>query len=174
MKTLIIYSSQTGFTKKYAEWIAEEMGASCITLKEAKKKNLQDYDNLVYGGWCCAGGVKGLKWLKEKLPSLHNKKIALFAVGASPLENNPEVLVALRNNFEPLETETIKGFYCPGGFNYDKMSMGSKLAMKMFISILKKNKNPTEQDKKMIEMISHSYDISDKKYIEPIVQFLQN
>ena len=24
MKTLIIYTSQTGFTKKYAQWIADE------------------------------------------------------------------------------------------------------------------------------------------------------
>ena len=27
MKTLIIYTSQTGFNKRYAEWLAEEMGA---------------------------------------------------------------------------------------------------------------------------------------------------
>ena len=27
-KTLIIYTSQTGFTKRYAEWIAEKMASS--------------------------------------------------------------------------------------------------------------------------------------------------
>ena len=37
MKTIIVYSSQTGFTKRYADWLAEELGADAITLDEAKK-----------------------------------------------------------------------------------------------------------------------------------------
>ncbi len=36
MKTAIIYHSQTGFTKRYAEWIAEAAGADCFDLAEAK------------------------------------------------------------------------------------------------------------------------------------------
>ena len=31
MKTLVIYSSQTGFTERYAGWIAEEVTADRIT-----------------------------------------------------------------------------------------------------------------------------------------------
>ena len=30
MKTLIIYTSQTGFTKKYSEWLADEMEADIL------------------------------------------------------------------------------------------------------------------------------------------------
>ena len=30
MKTIIIYTSQTGFTKRYAEWISEASGAECV------------------------------------------------------------------------------------------------------------------------------------------------
>ena len=47
MKTLIIYSSQTGFTKKYATWLSEELQADCIPLKDAKKINLDDYKNII-------------------------------------------------------------------------------------------------------------------------------
>ena len=35
MKTIIIYSSQTGFTEKYALWMAEELEADIVTLPEA-------------------------------------------------------------------------------------------------------------------------------------------
>lgn len=38
MKTIVIYNSQTGFTKRYAQWIAEETGADCLELSTAKKK----------------------------------------------------------------------------------------------------------------------------------------
>ena len=38
MKTLIIYTSQTGFTKRYAEWLAERMSGDLLELKDARKK----------------------------------------------------------------------------------------------------------------------------------------
>ena len=44
------------------------------------------------------------------------------------------------------------------------------MAMKMFVGALKKK--PDEETRQMAEMISKSYDISDKKFIEPIVAYL--
>ena len=44
--------------------------------------------------------------------------------------------------------------------------------MKMFIKALKAKKNKTEEDEVMIKMISSSYDISDIKYIAPILECL--
>ena len=38
MKALVIYSSKTGFTKQYAQWIAEKLAGECITFKDASKK----------------------------------------------------------------------------------------------------------------------------------------
>ena len=57
MKTLIIYTSQTGFTKKYAGWLAEKMSGDLIDLKEAQKKDdgfFGSYDDICYGGWAMA------------------------------------------------------------------------------------------------------------------------
>lgn len=42
MKTAVIYNSQTGFTKKYAEWISEATGADCFEIGTAKNKILID------------------------------------------------------------------------------------------------------------------------------------
>jgi flavodoxin len=41
MKTIVIFNSQTGFTKRYAEWIAEAAGADCLELSAAKKKGIR-------------------------------------------------------------------------------------------------------------------------------------
>ena len=46
--------------------------------------------------------------------------------------------------------------------------------MKMFLKTLKAKKDKTQQEQTMIKMISSSYDISDKKYIEPILQCLKS
>ena len=36
MKTVVIYNSQTGFTRRYAQWIAEAAGAGCLELSDRK------------------------------------------------------------------------------------------------------------------------------------------
>ena len=62
MKVAVIYNSQTGFTKKYAEWISEATGADCLELKVAKKQDFDRYDAIVFGGWACAGRISKISW----------------------------------------------------------------------------------------------------------------
>lgn len=171
MKTIVIYNSQTGFTKRYAEWIAEDAGADCLELSEAKKKDLAGYDAVIFGGWACAGGISKISWFKGNMDKWADKKLIVFCVGASPIEN-PEI-EPTQKNFSESEWERVKVFYCPGGFNYEKMSAPSRLMMKLFISALKAKKDKSEDEREMIKMISSSYDISDRKYIEPILQCLK-
>lgn len=175
MKTLIIYTSQTGFTKKYAGWLAERMNADLLDLKDAQKKDsvfFDAYRAIVYGGWAMAGSLVKVKWFLDRASAWKDKKLAIFCVGGSP-NDNPDVEIWLRKLLTDEQRSYIKAFYCQGGFNYEKMNAPSRLAMKMFVGALKKKKDATEAEKTMAQMISSSYDISDKKYIEPIVDYLE-
>lgn len=173
MKTIVIYNSQTGFTKRYAEWIAEKSGADCCELSVAKKKNMDEYDTIIFGGWACAGSISKLGWFKSNINKWEGKKLIAFCVGGSPIDN-PDIEPALEKMFKEDEKKRVSVFYCPGGFNYEKMSATSKLMMKMFIKTLKAKKDKTEEEELMIKMISSSYDISDIKYIEPILECLND
>lgn len=171
MKTIVVYQSQTGFTKQYAQWIAEAAGADSLSLREAKRQDLASYECLVFGGWACAGSISGLSWLKSHIEEWPDKKLIAFCVGGSPMDN-PEIIPALRQNFSEAQQKRVEVFYCPGGFNYEKMSVSSKLMMKLFVKMLKAKKNPTEAEKEMARMISTSYDLSDPIYIQPILECL--
>lgn len=172
MRTVVIYNSQTGFTKRYAEWIAEETGADCLALSVAKKKDLSIYETIIFGGWACAGSISKIGWFKSNIDKWADKKLIAFCVGGSPIDN-PNIETALEQNFNESERKKVKTFYCPGGFNYEKMSVPSKLMMKMFVKMLNAKKDKTEEEQVMVKMISSSYNISDKKYIEPILQYLK-
>ena len=175
MKVLVVYTSQTGFTKRYAEWIAEKTGADILDLKDARKKKDSFYDEyqaIVYGGWIMAGNTVKVKWFLNKAASWTGKKLAVFCMGGSP-NDNPDIEVTLHNMLSDDQRKIIRAFYCQGGFNYEKMNGPSRLAMKMFVSALKKKKDQTEEEKIMAEMIATSYDISDEKYIEPIIEYLE-
>lgn len=170
MKTAIIYVSQTGFTKRYAQWLAEEVQGDCMTIAEAEKKDLSGYDAVVFGGWCFAGTIKKLDWFKSKMVQWADKKKAVFAVGASPIEN-PEIEEAFGKIFAGEEWKDVSTFYCPGGICYEKMKPVSKVMMKMFVKMLAKK--TSEKEQAMAQMLAKSYDISDRKYIIPMVEYLQ-
>lgn len=171
MKTIVIYHSVTGFTKRYAQWIAEAAEADCMAYSEAKNADLKDYDAIVFGGWAVAGSISKLGWFRKRIPKWEGKKLAVFCVGASPIEN-PEIEATLPKNFSEDELKVVRWFYCPGGLNYEKMPMTSRAMMKMFVKALQARKEKTEADKEQIRMLSSSYDISDRKYIEPILDHL--
>ena len=176
MKILIVYTSQTGFTQRYAEWLAEEMKADILNLKEAQKKDekyFDSYDAIIYGGWAMAGTVTKVKWFLDKASSWEDKRLALFCVGGCP-NDSPDIEEMFNKTLNDNQKKHIKTFYCQGGFNYEKMNAPSKMAMKMFVSSQKRKKNQTEDEKKMVEMISSSYDISDKKFIAPIVEYFES
>ncbi len=174
MKTLIIYTSQTGFTQKYAEWLAEKISGDLLNLKDAQKKSMdffENYDAICYGGWAMAGNIVKAKWFLEKAANWKNKRLAMFCVGGSP-NDNPDVDAFLQNALSEEQKKYMKVLYCQGGFNYDKMKVPSRIATKMFVSALKNKKNATEKEKAMAEKMASSYDISDVKYIEPIAAYL--
>ena len=47
MKTLVIYQSSTGFTQKYANWIAEELSSEAKELKKVTLNDLQNADRII-------------------------------------------------------------------------------------------------------------------------------
>lgn len=171
MKTIVIYNSQTGFTQRYAHWIAESANADCVEYSTAKAMDLDDYNTIIFGGWAVGGSISKLKWFKKNIPIWKNKKLAVFCVGASPIEN-PEIELTLPKNFTDEELKILKWFYCPGGLSYEKMTTASRMMMKMFVKVLNTKKDKTKQDEEQIRMLSSSYDISDIKYIEPIIDYL--
>lgn len=143
-----------------------------MELSAAKKKSMEKYDAIIFGGWACAGNISKLSWFKGNMEKWAGKKLIVFCVGGSPIDN-PEIESFLKRNFEESEWKKVSVFYCPGGFNYEKMSASSKLMMKIFIKTLKAKKDKTEEEQEMIKMISASYDISDRKYTEPILRCLE-
>ncbi len=175
MKTIVIYTSQTGFTKRYAEWIAKRMNADILNLKDVRKKAdgfFDGYDAIVYGGWCMAGKVVKSAWFLEKAPGWRGKRLAIFAVGSSP-DGTPEVAEAMKQLLTDEQREYIRAFYCQGGINYGRMSLPYRLAMKLFSNSLRNKKNATAKEKEMGEFIAQDHDLADIRFIEPVVAYLE-
>ena len=88
LRTVVVYRSISGFTKKYAEWIGNDLSADIYDIREIDIDRFLDYDLIIFGGSLHAIDIKGVKFIKENLGRLSEKKIVIFAVGASPSREN--------------------------------------------------------------------------------------
>lgn len=64
---IILYQSKYGATKKYVDWLVEELGYDYVETKDAKVANLLNYDVIILGGGVYASGIAGLQFLKKNM-----------------------------------------------------------------------------------------------------------
>ena len=83
-KILVVYKSKTGYTKKYAQWLSQELSCDIKENSKLTLKDLTPYDTIIYGGGLYAVGINGLTLIKKNFESLKDKKLIVFAVGATP------------------------------------------------------------------------------------------
>ena len=88
---VVIYKSKTGFTEKYASWIAEELNCEKYPLENVSMVDLSDYDVIIFGGGVRAGKIGGIKFLNKTRVSLPNKRLVIFATGATPPDENEAI-----------------------------------------------------------------------------------
>lgn len=171
MNAIILYYSKTGFTKRYAHWLSEALSCECAALGQHGQVDFSKYDTVIFGSWVHAGKIQKLDWLKNQLPAWPGKRAAVFAVGAMP-PDSPVTKDLPKNNFTPQERGKVEMFYFPGGLDYDKMSFLSKKIMKLFTAMMSKKQDKTPQEEEAARMLAHSYDLSDRKYMEPLIHYL--
>ena len=178
-KTAIIYNSKTGFTEKYALWLAEETKAEAIRFKECTKKRvteiLREYDTIVFGSRLHAGLIEGLSKAK-KMFDREGKRFVVFATGASPADAHEtrEILEKIwERNFSEEELGRIAHFYLQAGLCYERMSFVDKFMMKGFAAMLRKKKAEEGYEAEMAEAMARSFDISDRGFIMPLAEYLK-
>lgn len=170
---VVVYRSKYGSTKKYAEWIARELGATLCTQKEASLKSLLQYDVIIYGGGLYAGGIAGFPKIKKHFPGFTEKTLVLFAVGSSPASD--EVVNEVKKHNLTTTMQNIPLFYLRGALDYDSMTARDKLLMNMLKKMLEKRK-ATEKADWENGLLAHFYeknDFTDICNIQPLVEYVK-
>lgn len=175
MKTAVIYKSISGFTKKYAEWIAEELDADLFAHDDIDPSVLPEYDLIIFGGALHAVGIGGIDIIKDNMEKLQGKNIIVFTTGASP--SRDEILEEVKNrNFTPEEQKRIRFFYLRGGFDYGKLNFVNKILMTLMKWKIraKKESDRTPDERGMLAAFSHPVDFTKKEKISELVAYVRS
>ena len=192
-KTIVIYKSKYGTTKKYAEWLAEELECPAVSIDDFKRSELKNYDKVIYGGAVQAGGIKELdkfmKWIRSDLKLLElyrggkiteedlkragvvRRRYGIFAVGIN-LENEEARRQLLDINFPKSYMKGLPCFYLPGEYHPENIRGADKLIIGMAKKMISKKKasDATEEDRLLLERLEKGCNMVDRGRIAPIVR----
>jgi menaquinone-dependent protoporphyrinogen IX oxidase len=175
-KTLIIYFSKYGTTKKYSEWIAEELAGDICSVNDFRQNILNNYDTIILGNSLYAGKIEGLNIFMKNYETLKNKKLILFTCGLadySKEENINSIYRRIKNELPEEIIEKIKIFYLRGGINYKMLTLKHKIMMWMVKKIRLRNDTGklSDETKEFIETYGKKVDFMNKENINKIIEY---
>ena len=188
--TIVVYKSKYGTARQYAEWIAEELGCDIRNMDDIKARDLEPYENIIFGGGVHAGGIEGFdtfrKWIKPILKDAYfnsfdeqvnfrqdfyksAKKIIVFAVGINL--QNFDARAELRNvNFDKKWLRPVTCYYLDGKYEPERVQGADKMVMKFTTKLLRdKGLNMNADERALLERIDKGCDLVDRSQIKPIV-----
>ncbi len=178
-KTVVIYESKYGFTKRYAEWIAEALSCPVFEQKKFCTKDFAQYETIIYGGGLYAGGVSGIRLITENWSLLSDKQVVLFTCGlANPGDsyNVSNIRQSLSKILSDDMMKRIRLFHLQGGIDYRRLSFIHKTMMSMLRKMLLKKDEHTlrQEDRLILETYGQNLDFTDKGSIRPLVECVLN
>lgn len=169
----VIYKSKYGTTKKYAGWIALRLDADLYELSDVRSKDLDNYDTIIYGGPLYVGKIKGINFIIDNYEKISNKNIIVFTIGMES-DNEKSRDSIIKGNFEENISQNIKLYHFKGAFNYQELNFIDKILMRFMKKNLesKSKRELTDDDKNVLKGFEERVDLSDKKYINELTDYV--
>jgi len=132
---------------------------------------------VIYGGGLYVVGINGVKYIKQNLNKLNDKKVIVFATGVSPFRE--EAISEVKNkNFTSEEQKHIQFFYLRGGFDYNKLKTFDKVLMTLLKWKIKwkikRKKELTPDERGMLASYDQSVNFTRKKNIDEIIAYVNS
>ena len=157
----IVYTSNTGYTERYAKLLGDKLELPAYSAKDAKK-NVPKGSEILYFGWLMAGSVKGYPQAAKKYNIL-----ALCGVGMAEGGAQDE---AVRKAYGL----GIPVFTLQGGYDHNRVKGIYKVMMNTLYRMIGKKKDLTEQDRVMLEMIENGGDFVCEENLAPVMEWYQS
>ena len=159
--TGIVYTSNTGYTEKYAKLLGEQLGLPAFSAEQAD--SLPEGTEVLYLGWLMAGVVKGYKKAAQRF-----SVAAVCGVGMGPAGSQDSDV--RKNNAIP---QKVPVFTLQGGFDRTKLHGIYRFMMGVMIKVmgssLRKKENRTPEEDAMLEMVTNGGDFVDVRQLDGVI-----
>lgn len=127
----IVYESNTGFTKQYAEMLSEAVGLPALPMVQAVNK-VPRGTGIFFMGWVCGGKITGL-------PVASKRFIVEGAAAVGIVYPHPDVITELSK----MNKLSCPLFYLQGGVEPKKLGYFKRKILSMIAQNLERQENKT-------------------------------
>ncbi len=179
MRILVTYASKYGTTKRYAQWIAEDLACDLRDSREVNAELLKSYDILIHGGGLYAGGLSGIQTIVKNYDAISNKRIILFSCGLADPED-PENVAHIEAGLEKVLTPEMRGkirqFHLRGGIDYSRLGLTHKAMMAMLRTVMLKKgyDNLRGEDQMMLDTYGGTVDFTNRESLVPLLSYVRS
>lgn len=156
----IVYTSNTGFTARYATMLAQRTGLPCHEAKDAAQ--LPQGAPVLYLGWLCAGKIKGLQ---EAMARFDVQAVCAVGLTLPQLAEPEEMAKQNKLGDRPF-------FYLPGGYDPKKVKGVYRFMMGMVRRGLRKNAG-SPLVKHLLHAIQNGGDWVSEEALGPVLAWLE-
>ena len=160
--SVIVYTSNTGFTKKYAELLGERTG---LTVRPSGSRDVPKGSEVIYLGWVAASVVKGF--------DVASKSYTVKAVCGVCMGPTGSQLEEVRKKTKiPAD---VPLFTLQGGFDPNKLHGFYKFIMKPVLKKMKAKlesiENRTPEEELALEMVVSGKDLVDERNLSEVLDW---
>lgn len=157
----IVYTSRSGYTRQYAEMLAEEWNLPAVSLEEAA---LPRGTGVVYLGWICASHIRGYGKAARRFRVLAVCGVGLGDTGTLVAEVRKATGVSAG----------IPLFTLQGGFCRSSLRGVNKLLIAMLTKGLTDQKTRSPQDERMLELLTRDNSYVSRENLAGILECFHN
>lgn len=166
MRAIVVYSSKTGFTLKYAKKLSEDLNCELLSIKEIKTRNWDKDEIVIYGGSLKAGLIRDLSHF-NKTVKVNPDRLIVFACGLTSREDQVKIQEIKKAN----HLENSPFYYFPGGVDYSRLGFASRSLLKMICKSIKKD---PQKDQMMAKRLEKSGDYTELDLLEEMIEQIKS
>ena len=177
MSIVVIYKTKYGATQKYAEWIADALGADCFNIRKFNKEQFAQYDTVILGGGIYAGNINGISLISKNFAQLVDKHLIIFTVGIKDPgqpRNAEEIEKGLLKVLTPDMLEHIKVFSFRGALDCDKVNVLHYSMLKILAQVTDDLTTPDVDEGRIFqEAFEKPQNFIEYDQIKPLVNYVK-
>lgn len=171
-KGIILYQSKYGAAEKYAHWLRDMTGFSCLPARGADVDTVSGRGTVILCGGIYASGIAGLSFLKKNAARLSGARLAVLGVGASPADAQALEALRARNLKNGLEGAAL--FYARGAWDEEKMTLRDRTLCRLLQKAVARQSPDALEPwmRALLGAAGQACDWTDKAYLQPLIAWL--
>ncbi len=164
MRGIIIYQSNYGATRQYAEWLSADTRYPLRESKSVSRKELLNYDQVLIGCPVFANQPLLKSWIKKQWSILAKKQVILFTTSGTP-GDDPALLQGFDQCFIPEIHDHIRYFPLGGRIILDQLKPLHRFLMRLGMKM--------EKDPRVRAEMAKDKDNVDRESLKALLSFIQ-